>query len=144
MKVDIQQLRSQMSQILEALNAMQNPGKTCTPPQQHRVQGNQTCLPSSLPSNYTPPPRVDSRKVYVQNAENSAVDEENKLEAATFTCFRETTHLDIVNIIETKQHEVKFVAALGDVKDEESKLEMLEKRLKAIERERNFAFSDAC
>jgi len=143
MKDDIQQLRSQMSQILEALNAMQNPGETCTPQQQHMVQENPTCPPSSLPSNYTPPPGVDSRKVYIQNVENSAVDEENKLEANTFTCSRETTHPDIMNIIEAKQHEVKYVAAPGDVKDEDSKLEMLEKRLTAIEGERNFAFSDA-
>jgi len=143
MKADIQKLKSQMSQILEALNAMQNPGETCTPQQQHRVQENQTCPPSSLPSNYTPTPGMDSRKVYIQNAENNVVDEENKLEAATFTCSRETTPPDIVNIIEAKQHEVKSVAAPGDVKDEESKLEMLEKRLKAIEGERNFAFSDA-
>ncbi|XP_027916095.1 uncharacterized protein LOC114175539 [Vigna unguiculata] len=142
MKTDIQQLKSQMSQILEALNAMQNPGETCTP-QQHRVQENQTCPPSSLPSDYTPPPGVDSRKVYVQNVENNAVKEENKLEAATSTCSGETTHPNIVNMVETKQHDVKSIAAPGDVKDEESKLEMLDKRLKAIEGERNFAFSDA-
>ena len=141
MKADIQQLKSQMSQILEALNAMQNPGETCTPQQQHRVQENQNCPPSSLPSNYIPPLGVVSRKVCIQNVENNVVDEENKLEAATFTCYGETTHPDIVNIIEPKQHEVKSVVAPGDVKDEESKLEMLEKRLKAIEGERNFTKS---
>ncbi|XP_027915075.1 uncharacterized protein LOC114174431 [Vigna unguiculata] len=142
MKADIQQLKSQMSQILEALNAMENPGETCTPQQQHRVQENQNCPPSSLPSNYISPLGVDSRKVYVQNVENNAVEEENKLESATFTCSGETTHPDIVNIIEAKQHKVKSVTAPRDVMDEESKLEMLEKRLKAIEGERNFAFSD--
>lgn len=142
MKTDIQQLKSQMSQILEALNAMQNPGETSTSQQQHKVQENQNFPPSSLPSNYIPPLGVDSRKVCIQNVENNVVEEENKLEAATFTCSGETTHPNIVNIVETKQHDVKSIVAPRDVKDEENKLQMLEKRLRAIERERNFAFSD--
>ena len=131
-----------MTQILEAFNAMQNPRETCTPQQQHKVQENQNCPPSSFPSNYIPPLGVDSRKVYFQNAENNAVEEENKLEVATFTCSGEATHPNIVNMIEIKQHEVKSIAAPGDVKDERSKLQMLEKRLRAIEGEGNFAFSD--
>jgi len=121
---------------------MQNHGETGIPQQQHRVQENQTYPPSSLPSNYTPPLRVDSRKIYIQDAENIAVEEENKLKAVTFTCFWETTHPYIVNVIETKQHDVKSIASPGDVKDEESKLQMLETRLRTIEGERNFVFSD--
>jgi len=61
-KIDIQQLKEQIHEILEAIDALENSEETSTQQHQQRVQETQVFPPYGLPSNYTPPIGFDSEK----------------------------------------------------------------------------------
>ncbi|XP_014506234.1 uncharacterized protein LOC106765987 [Vigna radiata var. radiata] len=142
MKANIQQLKGQMSQILEALNALQDPGDSWAPRPQQRASKAQTFPPYGLPPNYTPPSGEDLGHADTQEVKDNAVEAEDKLGANTVIIHGETTQSGMANVIMTKQPEMKsshYVVAPTDVE----KLEMLEKKLRAIEGEGSFEFGDA-
>ncbi|KOM47965.1 hypothetical protein LR48_Vigan07g166900 [Vigna angularis] len=68
-KADIQQLKEQMSQSLEALNALQSPGDSCAQRPQQRVPKTQTFPSYDLPPNYTPPSEMDLRHLNAQKSQ---------------------------------------------------------------------------
>ncbi|XP_017408518.2 uncharacterized protein LOC108321311 [Vigna angularis] len=146
MKVDIQQLKEQISQILEAMNALQSPKDSCAQQPQQRVPEVQTFPSYGLPPNYTPPSGVDLGHLDTQKAEGNAVEVEGELGATTFTIPGKTIQPGIENMIMKKQPETKsssYVVTPADFKDDKSKLEVFEKRLRAIEGEGSFEFGDA-
>ncbi|XP_017423680.1 uncharacterized protein LOC108332894 [Vigna angularis] len=146
MKVDIQQLKEQISQILEAMNALQSPKDSCAQQPQQRVPKVQPFPSCGLPPNYTPPSGVDLGHLDAQKAEGNAVEVEGELGATTFTIPGKTIQPGIQNMIMKKQHETKsssYVVTPADFKDDKSKLEVFEKRLRAIEGEGSFEFGDA-
>ncbi|XP_052730071.1 uncharacterized protein LOC128196150 [Vigna angularis] len=123
MKADIRQLKEQMRQVLKTLDALQSPGCLCTQRSQQGVPEAQTFPSYGLPPNYTPPSGVDSRHLDTQKAEGNAAEVEDEPGATTFTIPRQTIQLDF--------------------KDDKSRLEVPEKRLRAIEGEGSFEFGDA-
>ncbi|XP_014511921.1 uncharacterized protein LOC106770634 [Vigna radiata var. radiata] len=146
MKVDIQQLKGQMSQILEALNALQSPGDSRAPRPQQRASEAQTFPPYGLPPNYTRPSREDLGHADTQEVKDNAVEAEDKLGANTAIIHGETTQSGIAGVIMTKQPKMKsspHVVTSAEFKDNDSELEMLEKRLRVIEGKDVFEFGDA-
>ncbi|XP_014524189.1 uncharacterized protein LOC106780417 [Vigna radiata var. radiata] len=142
MKADIQQLKGQMSQILEALSALQSPGDSRTPRSQIRVSRAPSLPPYGLPPNYTPPSGEDLGHADTQEVKDNAVEAKDELGANTAIIHGETTKSGIANVIMTKQPEMKsshYAVAPTDFE----KLEMLEKKLRVIEGEGNFEFRDA-
>ncbi|XP_014521831.1 uncharacterized protein LOC106778386 [Vigna radiata var. radiata] len=142
MKADIQQLKGQKSQILEALNALQSPGDSQAPRPQPRASEAQTFPPYGLPPNYTPLSGEDLGHVDNQKVEDNVVEVEDKLGADTVVIHGETTQSGMANVIMTEQPEMKSshyaVAPTGF-----EKLEMLEKKLRVIEGKDVFEFGDA-
>ncbi|XP_017420412.1 uncharacterized protein LOC108330438 [Vigna angularis] len=146
MKADIQQLKEQMSQVLETLDALQSPGCLCTQRSQQGVLEAQTFLSYGLPPNYTLPSGVDSRHLDTQKAEGNAVEVEGELGATTCTILGQTIQPGIESTIMKKQPETKSPSCVitpANFKDDKSRLEVLEKRLRAIEGEGSFEFGDA-
>ncbi|XP_052724622.1 uncharacterized protein LOC108324671 [Vigna angularis] len=123
MKADIQQLKEQMRQVLKTLDALQDPGCLCTQRSQQGAPEARTFPSYGLPPNYTPPSGVDSRHLDTQKAEGNAVEVEDEPGATTFTIPGQTIQ--------------------PDFKDDKSILEVLEKRLRAIEGEGSFECGDA-
>ncbi|XP_014519743.1 uncharacterized protein LOC106776790 [Vigna radiata var. radiata] len=142
MKFDIQQLKGQMSQILEALNALQRPGDSQAPRPQPRALEAQTFPPHGLPPNYTPPSGADLRHVNTQKVEDNAVEIEDKLGADTAIIHGETTQSGMANVIMTKPPEIES-SPYGVTPTEFEKLEMLGKKLRAIKGKHVFEFGDA-
>ncbi|XP_014522722.1 uncharacterized protein LOC106779175 [Vigna radiata var. radiata] len=142
MKADIQQLKGQMSQILEALNALQDPGDSRAPRPQQRASEAQTFPPYGLPPNYTPPSGEDLGHADTQEVKDNAVEAEDKLGANTAIIHEETTQSGMANVIMIEQPEMKsshYVVAPTNFE----KLEMLEKKLRVIEGKDVFEFGDA-
>ncbi|XP_052726144.1 uncharacterized protein LOC128194640 [Vigna angularis] len=146
MKADIRQLKEQMRQVLKTLDALQDPGCLCTQRSQQGAPEARTFPSYGLPPNYTPPSGVDSRHLDTQKAEGNAVEVEDELGATTFTIPGQTIQPGIESTIMKKQLETKSPSSVitpADFKDDKSILEVLEKRLRAIEGEGSFEFGDA-
>ncbi|XP_017420307.2 uncharacterized protein LOC108330329 [Vigna angularis] len=146
MKADIQQLKEQMRQVLKTLDALQDPGCLCTQRSQQGAPEARTFPSYGLPPNYPPPSGVDSRHLDTQKAEGNAVEVEHEPGATTFTIPGQTIQPGIESTIMKKQLETKSPSSVitpADFKDDKSILEVLEKRLRAIEDEGSFEFGDA-
>ncbi|XP_014523719.1 uncharacterized protein LOC106780001, partial [Vigna radiata var. radiata] len=142
MKADIQQLKGQMSQILEALNALQSPGDSCALRPQQRLSEVQTFPPYGLPQNYIPPSGKDLGHADTQEVKDNAVEAKDKLGANTAIIHGETTQSGIASVIMSKSPEMKSSPYAVTPTDFE-KLEMLEKKLRVIEGKDVFEFGDA-
>ncbi|KOM30367.1 hypothetical protein LR48_Vigan1285s000100 [Vigna angularis] len=88
-EADIQQLKGQISRILEALNALQIPGDPSAQRLQQEVPEAQTFPSYGLPPNYTPPSGVDSGHLDTQRVEDNTVEVEDEPGATTFTIPRQ-------------------------------------------------------
>ncbi|XP_014496657.1 uncharacterized protein LOC106758228 [Vigna radiata var. radiata] len=142
MKADIQQLKGQMSQILEALSALQSPEGSRAPRPQQRASEVQTFPPYGLPPNYITPSGKDSGHADTQEVKDNAVEVEDKLGVDTAIIHGETIQAGMANMIMTESPEMKFSPYAVTPTDFE-KLEMLEKKLRAIEGKDVFEFGDA-
>jgi len=144
MKAEIQQLKEQMSHMLEALKALKSNGETSVLPQQ---QGAQIIQPLfGQPLKYTPHIEDDSKQTYTQKAGNSIDTEANELGAFIFTSNQGIVESNVVREEPTKQPEVNYLphdTMLVDVENTRGKLEMLEERLRVIEGRGSFEFGDA-
>jgi len=82
-KVDVEQLKEQMSQIQEALKALQSNRETSALPYQPRDQMIQIFPHYGLPLGYIPPLKEDLRQAYTQKAEDhiyvTYIGDENEL-----------------------------------------------------------------
>ncbi|XP_052735555.1 uncharacterized protein LOC128197540 [Vigna angularis] len=145
-EADIQQLKGQISRILEALNALQIPGDPSAQRLQQEVPEAQTFPSYGLPPNYTPPSGMNSGHLDTQKVEDNTVEVEDEPGATTFTIPRQIIQPGIESMMMKKQPKTKSPSCVitpGDFKDDRSRLEVLEKRLRAIEGEGSFEFEDA-
>ena len=134
-----------MGQILEALKVLQSQGETRTSYLQQLSEEAQIIPPYGLPLNYTPPIGANLGQVCIQKSENNATTRENEIGTITSTGFKKTIQQNDVHVKMTKQLEVwssPHIAILVDVDNTESKLEMLEKRLRVMEGEGIFEVID--
>ncbi|KAG2402669.1 uncharacterized protein HKW66_Vig0238660 [Vigna angularis] len=106
-EADIQQLKGQISQILEALNALQSPGDPSAQRLQQEVPEAQTFPSHRLPPNYTPPLGVDLGHLDTQKPEGNAVEVEDEPGATTFIIPGQTIQPDIESMMMKKQLETK-------------------------------------
>jgi len=144
MKAEIQQLKGQISHILEALKALKSSGETFVLPQQQGAQMIQR--PYGLPSNYTPHIEDDLKQTYAQKAVNSIDAGANELGAFIFTSNQGIVESNAVHMVPTKQPEVNYLphdTMPIHVENTRGKFEMLEERLRVIEGKGSFEFGDA-
>jgi len=139
-KADVEQLKEQISQILEALRALLNSEETSAPPHQPRDQMIQTFPPYGLPSSYIPPIKEDMRQAYTQKTVDhisvTHIRDENELGATALTELLGNVQPNVVQVASTKEPEMKpphYAAISVDVEATNNKLEMLEKRIRVME-----------
>jgi len=135
-KIDIQQLKEQISEILEVIEALENSGETSTQQYQQKVQETQVFPPHSLPLNYTSSIGFDSEKKDASYMVATHDTKENEPRISTFTGTQGIVQPDVVHVSMEKQLEVKpspHVTKPLIVEDATNKLEMLDERLRAIE-----------
>jgi len=145
-KAYINQLKDQVGQILEALKSLKATGEASCSKGEESTHGALVAFPAyGLPSGYTPPVGEYSE---AEHASFSFQINTLGNEAATFAGPRETVMPKTLNTIIGDNSLDKITshptmqAVSADVEETKTKLEILEERLRAIERGGNYAFGD--
>ncbi|XP_014506318.1 uncharacterized protein LOC106766074 [Vigna radiata var. radiata] len=150
-KVDISQLKDQVGQILEALKAMKTAGETSSSkaednahPPVHNVVGTQFTFPMyGLPPGYTPPIGDHSEAEHTSLASpitNSVLPINTQGPILTKEMKMNETIKSPYTVV---AHDVSTKATIHTgTKEEKSKLEALEDRMKAIEGIESYGFGD--